>query len=70
MSEKSSEKITVEDLLHATKIAAKVISLYGDVYLPIFKRLHTELEKAQQQEAEKEKWMRLVNSYLPDDEKK
>lgn len=70
MSKNKSAEVTFDDLLRATKIAAKVVALYGDVYLPIFKRMHTELESAKQKEAEKEKWMQLVNSYLPDEEKK
>lgn len=69
MSKNKNGEVPFDDLVRATKIAAKVVALYGDVYLPIFKRMHTELENAKQKETEKEKWMQLVNSYLPDEEK-
>jgi hypothetical protein len=35
---------SLEKLEHAYQIAAKVVSLYGDAYLPIFERLHLDLE--------------------------
>jgi hypothetical protein len=39
------EDISIEQLMQARKIAAKVVSLYGQKYLPIFTRLNEELKK-------------------------
>ncbi|MBW4889210.1 hypothetical protein KXQ82_05765 [Mucilaginibacter sp. HMF5004] len=36
--------VTIRDLKKAYQIAAKVVSDYGDVYLPIFKRMHEEMK--------------------------
>lgn len=36
---------TLAELEHAKKIAARVVAMYGDIYLPIFKRLYDEVEK-------------------------
>ncbi len=44
------------------KIAAKIIALYGDVYLPIFERLQSELEKA----ARRKKILDLANEFAVD----
>lgn len=32
------------ELEHALKIAARVVVLYGDAYLPVFNRMHREVE--------------------------
>lgn len=38
------EEITNERLLAAYEVLASIISVHGDQYLPLFKRLHTEIE--------------------------
>ena len=38
-------KFTREQLEEATRIAAQVVKKYGDIYLTIFKRMLSELEK-------------------------
>ena len=40
--------LTDEEIYNAYTIAAKVVSTYGDEYLPIFSRLHLEIEKIEQ----------------------
>jgi hypothetical protein len=40
--------ITKQQLLEAYRIAAQVVALYGDAYLPAFERLHKEMEKCNQ----------------------
>lgn len=39
--------LTIEDYKRAYKIAAKIVSKYGDKYLPIFERAHKEFMKAE-----------------------
>jgi hypothetical protein len=39
-----SNIIKDEQLLKCYHIAARIVSLYGDAYLPVFKRLHKEVE--------------------------
>ncbi|MFT3909719.1 MAG: hypothetical protein QM737_09870 [Ferruginibacter sp.] len=46
MSKSRNSIIIGNDIVeHAYKIAAKVISLKGELYLPVFERLHSEKEK-------------------------
>ena len=47
---KSEATITLTQLQTAYKIAAKVVTQYGDVYMPIFKRLHEEVDKRMAEE--------------------
>jgi hypothetical protein len=47
---KSTNGITKEQLMTCYHLAAKAVSLYGDSYLPVFKRLHEEVEKTKQNE--------------------
>ena len=46
----SNDQLTEEQIKHAYQIAAKVVRLHGDKYLPIFQRLHIEMEKIKQNE--------------------
>ncbi len=39
------EDITLEDIILTYNIIAKIVTIYGDKYLPIFERLHHEIEK-------------------------
>lgn len=39
------EGITVEELQASYRSAAKIVARYGDAYLPVFKRLHEEVQK-------------------------
>lgn len=43
------EGITVEQLYEVYHIAASVVTKYGDVYIPIFKRLHKEVQKIEEE---------------------
>jgi hypothetical protein len=54
---------TVQEIEHAMKIAAKVVAVYGDTYLPIFKRLHSELLKAQESNATKNLAIQIAQQY-------
>jgi len=38
------ENVSEDELLKAYKIAAIVVSRFGEVYLPVFERLNTEVE--------------------------
>ena len=40
----SSDEMTDERLLSAYEALASIISVHGDQYLPLFKRLHAEIE--------------------------
>lgn len=60
---KMNNEISLDDLTRAVKIAARVVVLYGDVYLPIFNRLHSELEKAKENLGAKESAIQLARKY-------
>lgn len=40
-----SEELTPEKIKKAYFIAAEVVKRYGDAYLPVFKRMHEEVQK-------------------------
>ncbi|HAA13071.1 MAG TPA: hypothetical protein DCE41_15815 [Cytophagales bacterium] len=42
--------ITLDRVRNAYKISARVVHLYGDRYLPLFERLHKELEAMEKKE--------------------
>lgn len=48
-----------DEIYKRMKIAAKIISIYGDAYLPIFERLQSELGKAEQ----RKKILDLANEF-------
>ena len=54
---------TVQEIEHAMKILAKVVSMYGETYLPIFKRLHTEFLKAQEANETKALAIEIAKGY-------
>jgi len=58
-----SDNITIEDIERGLKTLAKVVSLYGETYLPIFNRLHDEFLKAQASEANKKLALDLALQY-------
>lgn len=35
----------MDDLEYAYNIAAEIVRKFGDTYLPLFKRMHTEMQK-------------------------
>ncbi len=37
--------LTFEEIHKLYRVAARVVAMYGDAYLPVFSRLHTEVEK-------------------------
>ncbi|MFD1258576.1 hypothetical protein ACFQ3S_17350 [Mucilaginibacter terrae] len=40
-------QITLERIKAAYQASAKIVALYGDIYLPLFERMHQELKKAE-----------------------
>lgn len=54
---------TVFEIENALKIAAKVVALYGDTYLPTFQRLHDEFLKVKEHEQKKMLALKLAESY-------
>ena len=63
---KSNERtiqFSIEELGRALKIAARVVALYGEIYLPIFNRLHAEMTKAKEDENAKALALRIALSY-------
>lgn len=55
--------ISITELERAVKTAARVVSLYGEIYLPVFERLHEELEKMKRLEEKKILALNLVKGY-------
>ncbi|WP_153825443.1 hypothetical protein [Niastella caeni] len=47
------------------KIAAKVVALYGDTYIPTFDRLYQEFKKAKSQESKKMQALKIAMEYRP-----
>lgn len=47
---KSSFTSEEKELIRAYKIVAEVVRLYGDIYLPIFERLHLEIQVLKQRD--------------------
>ena len=43
MTQLTSEQLTLERLENAYKISAKLVALYGDIFLPFFERFHDEM---------------------------
>lgn len=41
----STQSSSLQQLEHALRIAARVVVFYGETYIPIFNRLHDEVEK-------------------------
>lgn len=54
-------QISIRDLEHALKIAAKVVALYGEVYLPGFMRLKNEVMAAKQKNDAKAEALLIAN---------
>ena len=65
-SNHTNSHVSVEQLEYAVKIAARVVSLYGETYLPIFNRLHAELMKAKENEVQKSLALQLALKYNED----
>lgn len=47
------QNLTPEQIRKVYKIAAEVVRLYGDTYLPVFERIHEEVEKINQKQSMK-----------------
>lgn len=54
---------SLEVLERALKIAARIVVLYGETYLPIFNRLHEEVEKMKAMQCKKDLALLLSKSY-------
>ena len=63
------ERVTIEELEHAYKIAANVVAIYGDAYLPAFKRLHNELEKLNEETQVKKIALQVASATIEHDSK-
>lgn len=63
-------QVSFDELTRAVKIAARVVFLYGDVYLPLFTRLHTELEKAKENIDAREAAIQLAKKYIGEEDLK
>lgn len=59
----SSNKLSVANLEHAVKILARVLSLYGEIYLPLFNRLYADLQTAKEADKMKTLALQLALSY-------
>jgi hypothetical protein len=58
-----SPHVTTEELQRAVKIAARIVAMYGDPYLPIFNRLHDELMKRKESSDAKAVALNLAKQY-------
>lgn len=56
-----SDTVSILQLEHGLKIAAKVVAMYGDVYLPGFMRLKNEVLIAKQRSEAKAEAILLAN---------
>lgn len=59
-----SKDITTEKLTVAVKISAKVVSLYGESYFPIFFRLQNELQELKDKNRQKNTALKTLKSYI------
>lgn len=62
MNENPSQ-IFIDELEHALKIAARVVSLFGECYLPIFNRIYFELNQAKEKQDQKSLALQLAMNY-------
>lgn len=62
-SVEQTSQLSIHELEHALKIAAKVVAMYGDVYLPIFSRVQNDLTKAMETDKMKTLALQMANSY-------
>jgi len=42
------DELTLEQIEKAYKIAARIVAMYGDDYLPVFERMHREVKEYEQ----------------------
>lgn len=61
--------ITIEQLREAYQIAAEVVARYGDAYLPVFNRLHQEMEKVKEMERMKSLALNVAIAKISPDSK-
>ncbi|MEQ9297607.1 MAG: hypothetical protein RIF33_03540 [Cyclobacteriaceae bacterium] len=61
----SNEMINVARLEKCLKTIAKVVAEHGEDYLPIFERVHAELEKKRQQQRILDMALNLANENNP-----
>lgn len=59
----TSQTFTLEELEKGLKIAARIAVLYGETYLPIFTRLHDEVEKMKANQSKGNLAFMLVKKY-------
>ncbi len=58
-------KVTYDELTKAYKYMAFIVTKYGDQYLPLFKRLHHELEKQREKNNLLETANKVSREYNP-----
>ena len=64
------EHIPIKELERVIKIAARVVVLHGEVYLPLFNRLHKELVKEKEKQETESLAFKLAKSYADLEENK
>jgi len=55
---------TMQEIEHVLKLAAKVVALYGDAYLPTFQRLHREFQMAKDNQDQKTLALKIAMQYV------
>lgn len=58
-----SNQPSLEQLEHGLKIAARIVVLYGEAYIPVFTRMHEEVEKAKANQSKESLALRLAKEY-------
>ncbi|WP_158085392.1 hypothetical protein [Niastella vici] len=54
---------TVQEIEHVLKLAAKVVALYGETYLPTFQRVYRELQMAKNNQDQKTLALEIAMQY-------
>ena len=62
-TKKRNTDFSFEELEYAAKIAARIVAMYGERYLPIFNRVHDELIQAKESQNQKALALQIALSY-------
>jgi lactam utilization protein B len=55
------QKVTVKRVENSVRVLAKVVCIHGDKYLPLFERIHSELEQLKKKESMMELARKIAN---------
>lgn len=58
-----SNQPSLEQLEEGLKISARIVAQYGKEYLPVFKRLHQEVEKMKADQSKEDLAIQLAKEY-------